>query len=179
MFTADDASTWTPGLNPEFVARVHAKRREERRNARTQELRRIRAENERQRVNEAKAALAINAKLQAEDLEKQRERIENMSASAKALLRAKADGLKTVNQIIAETAFEHNGTVEEIVGPSQIKRICAMRHIAMVRAYIERPDLSLKRIGMYFNRDHTSVFNAVKKSGVWRNPGRTYENRSV
>lgn len=76
-----------------------------------------------------------------------------------------------VMEIIRQTAAAYGLRVSDIRGPRGNKDVIAARHTAMARAYAERPDLSLPAIGSFFKRDHTTLIHAVKKMGVWRNPG--------
>lgn len=192
------------GYNPEFVARVHAKRREARRREDAERLRRMKEENERKR-REAERQRKENAMRRAREqiqrereeieatrkrfekdiqsekaeIEAQRDRFENMARRAADTIRAKEKGLRPVSEIILAKAIEHGITPGDIMGKSRQQKIVNARHEAMAEAYVERPDLSLIQIGRHFKRDHTSVLHAVKVRGVWRNPGRTYESKDA
>lgn len=73
-----------------------------------------------------------------------------------------------VVEIIRVVAVKHGISVQDIKSESRSRHMVEARHEAMALVYKLRPDLSLPAIGRIFNRDHTSVLNAVRKMGVYR-----------
>lgn len=72
-----------------------------------------------------------------------------------------------VIDIIRQTSASTGISIGEILGNRRSRPIVAARHMAMARAYVERPDLSLPELGRLFKREHTSILACVKKMGVW------------
>lgn len=75
---------------------------------------------------------------------------------------------RRIVQIIAEVAARHDLRPEEITGPERWKRNCRARYEAMwlARQAVGRdgkPLYSLPQIGRFFNRDHTTVLNALRR----------------
>ena len=70
---------------------------------------------------------------------------------------------EVARSIIADVAREHDVTREEILSRSNPMRIVTARHDAMHRV---RQELgwSYERIGRLFNRDHSTVLAAVRKT---------------
>jgi chromosomal replication initiation ATPase DnaA len=174
-----DCGNFHCGYNPEFVAKVYAKRREANRKKKEAELQRMKVRSERQRQEDAERRAKERMQREREEIEAQRERFECMARRAKDTIKAKENGLPSVTQIIMECALKYNIEPTDIIEKSRYYPIKEARFDAMARAYVERPDLSLNQIGKHFKRDHTSVLHAVKVRGVWRNPGRTYESKDA
>jgi chromosomal replication initiation ATPase DnaA len=65
--------------------------------------------------------------------------------------------------IIKQVAVEHGVTVRDILGPRRHAHIVRARWKA-IRAVYETFDDSLPHIGRTFNRDHTSVMHALRKT---------------
>lgn len=65
-------------------------------------------------------------------------------------------------QIVAETAERHGFTADEILGPGKKASLVKARWEAMALVRREFPAWSLPQIGMFFNRDHTSVLHALR-----------------
>lgn len=63
-------------------------------------------------------------------------------------------------KIIAETAEKHGITVDALMNRG--RKTFAARAEAIVRVRQERK-LSLSQIGNIFNRDHTTVLNAIRR----------------
>ena len=82
-----------------------------------------------------------------------------------------ADAHLTPQEIIRHVADEFGVTVSAICGKARGMFFIAVRHRAIARLYLAKPDASLSQIAKWFNRDHTTVLHAVQKAGVWRNPG--------
>lgn len=73
-----------------------------------------------------------------------------------------------MRDIATEVASRHGLLLREITGPDRHKSVCNARFEAMHLIYQERwPDgrrvYSLPQIGKFFNRDHTTVLNALKR----------------
>lgn len=64
-------------------------------------------------------------------------------------------------QVIREVAEAHGLSIEDLVGPSRKHAHIRARWEAM-RRIKEEFDLSLPRIGRFFNKDHTTVLNALR-----------------
>lgn len=90
------------------------------------------------------------------------ERVEHLIASYREI--EIATGKKPVRQIILEVAQEFGVPAAVITGINRSRRVVAVRHEAIYRARMERPDLSLPQIGKAFGgRDHTTILHAIKK----------------
>lgn len=72
-------------------------------------------------------------------------------------------------EIIRRVGEFQGFTSEQIVGPGIEKKLVQARFDAIKAVADGRPDLSLKQIGHIFNRDHTSIINALKKRGGRKN----------
>ena len=72
-----------------------------------------------------------------------------------------------VEDIIKQTAAAFGVRPADILGPRRDRNSVAARHMAMARAYVERPDMTLPELGRLFKRDHTVLLHAAKKMGVW------------
>lgn len=68
--------------------------------------------------------------------------------------------------IIKDVASKYGLSVDIIRGRSRSGPVVAVRHEAMARVHVARPDLSLPALGRIFNRDHTSLLFALRKMGV-------------
>lgn len=75
--------------------------------------------------------------------------------------------LVPANDIINDVVTKYGIPVAVIRGPSRSKAVVAVRHEAISRVHLARPDLSLPALGRIFNRNHTSVLWALRKMGVW------------
>jgi hypothetical protein len=71
-------------------------------------------------------------------------------------------------EIIAVIARRHNVEIADIIGRSRLQHHVDARQEAIAAIYVQKPELSLPRIGRLFDRDHTTCLYAVKKLGVWR-----------
>lgn len=174
-----DGRDWTPAYNPEFVAKVHAKRRQEKialekrlaaeRHARIEAA----AAEEKKRVR----TLLDHERQLRDEREKERELLTQSEAEAAALEQAK--GRPSVLRYCELEALKH-GTTLRAVRDDKSRRLSVMvvKRSIIAAIYSEFPDLSLSRIARIFDIDRTSVLNHVKKAGVWRNPGRPGENNS-
>jgi chromosomal replication initiator protein len=67
-----------------------------------------------------------------------------------------------VARIIADVALETGVPRRDILGDARTKHIVDARHLAMWRVRRET-GMSLPAIGREFNRDHTSVLNAIRR----------------
>lgn len=66
---------------------------------------------------------------------------------------------QTVNEILDEVAEKHGLTTDDLIG--RCRRYSAARHEAIWRC-IKQTNLSSTRVGLYFDRDHTTILNSVK-----------------
>lgn len=142
------------GLNPAFAKRVWAKRREAEREQRAMAVRE--AERERQRLlkKQADEAAARIAKLEDE----RRARLEKAVAAQQIL---GAD----IGRAIAAT---HGYLWTDILGPSRNRALVKVRQECIRAVADARTDLSLPQLGRIFNRDHTTILHALRKT---RKPG--------
>lgn len=127
------------GMNPAFVQRVWAKRREAQAQAapRKPTIGEVLAERMAQRA----------AKAEAERVRKLRAMVEAGGARA----------------IIAEAALQHGVSVEDIVGQGRSKPLIAARHQAVVEVATRNPAMSMPQIGRLFRRDHTTILAVFRK----------------
>ena len=75
---------------------------------------------------------------------------------------------RQIDRIVRDVAERHGLLPYDLTGPAQWKRECRARFEAMwlARQIIGRdgkPLYSLPQIGRHFNRDHTSVLNALRR----------------
>lgn len=72
------------------------------------------------------------------------------------------DQRRPVHEIVAEVLQHYPGiSWEDVKGIRRTRDLIAPRHACMRAVYNERKDLSLPRIGKFFNRDHTTVISAL------------------
>lgn len=135
--------------NPEFVARVHAKRRREAAAGRREAERQEAAKRQRRLEREAEIAAAS---------EQMRDRQKALGARVLA------------SQIIAEVAADFGLSAADIIGPSRFRHVVAARRQALATVRMQRPDLSLLQLGRIFRRDHTTVMHSLRISGLWPGP---------
>lgn len=70
----------------------------------------------------------------------------------------------SMTSIINAVLEKHDGiTIKDIRAPGRKKKVVAARHEAIAAIRRIRPDLSLTTIGRFFNRDHTTILNALRK----------------
>lgn len=65
-------------------------------------------------------------------------------------------------RIVQEVAAQHDLTPEDLTGPRSRRTESRARHEAMWRIRRETR-LSYPQIGRFFNRDHTTVINGVRR----------------
>ena len=73
-------------------------------------------------------------------------------------------GRRPVRDIIKGMAEAHGYTYAEIIGPRREKVLVKVRHACIRAVADQRPDYSLSMIGRLFQRDHTSILWALKKT---------------
>ena len=71
----------------------------------------------------------------------------------------------SASQIIQEVALEYRVSVNEILGERRSAKILTARWEAIRRVY-DATEWSLSRISRIFNRDHSTIINALRKMGV-------------
>jgi len=76
-------------------------------------------------------------------------------------LKAKAKA----RRIVAEVAERHGFTADDIFGEGRKSALVAARWDAMTLVHRANPSWSLPQIGIFFNRDHTSVLHALRRMG--------------
>jgi chromosomal replication initiation ATPase DnaA len=79
-------------------------------------------------------------------------------------------GIRSIRQIIQEVATI-DVSYDAIIGKSRDRKIVNVRHAAIRAVWDARPDLSISHIGRHFNRDHTTILHALKKTGGTMNRG--------
>lgn len=101
--------------------------------------------------------------------------------AAEIIAAAKAEAAEVLKQsgvpvrdTIREVAGRHGIDPALIVGPFRNKRIVAIRHEAIALAHLRRPDLSLQQLGRAFDRDHTSILHALRKTEAYLGRKATY-----
>lgn len=169
-----DRKDWTPSYNPEFVAKVHAKRRAKVQADRERAIleRRARFESSlrqsRDRARRAKRDAMMKALKKAERAQQQMDAVrERLFVVGKT--EQTTDLLRFAEAEIAKFGV----TVREFrEDKSRRAETVAMRYALAVAMYVKFPDASLPRIGKILGLHHTTVMHSVKKAGVWRNPGR-------
>lgn len=123
------------GYNPAFVRRVWANRRE------------------------AAPAKKTIGQILAERAEERSAKLDAERVSRLKAMMERGD----IQAIIAEVALEHRVTVEDILGHGMSHPLIRARHQAIVEVAIRRPALSLKQIGKFFRRDHTTILHVLQK----------------
>lgn len=131
-------------FNPEFVARVHAKRRPP------------------QPTHAEVVAAARLARREAA--------LSAASAYKRRTPEPSYPGRESVMEIITRIAKSRCVPPAAVLGAKRWKWLVLIRHEAMVEVALKRPDLSLPQIGKAFGRDHTCVLNALKKFGFTSRP---------
>lgn len=151
------------GYNPELLARIDAKRREEREAQEAQEQADAYAERERKRKAEA-------ARRKRAQREAQQKLVADITAEQdEAATEAEADK-PSVKSIIQDVAWERGLEPQDILARSRKQHIVRARQIAMERVRTERPELSLPQIGKFFGGwDHATVLHAIKVVRARRN----------
>lgn len=142
------------GYNPEFAARALRDSREKAK--RKKEAAALAEAEKRQKAEEALA------EMKRKKVEANRERAKEDMAALSARL-AEKPKLPLVSRIIMNVAHGAGLTVEDILGQSRVRGIVEVRQLAMHTVKQLRPDLSINRIGVLFNRDHTTVLHAIAK----------------
>jgi chromosomal replication initiation ATPase DnaA len=69
-----------------------------------------------------------------------------------------------VREIVVEIARERDVCVRDILSRCTLRRVSHARFIAIDRAKRARPEASLPVIGGWFDRDHTTVLNALRRA---------------
>ncbi len=133
-----------PGMNPEFVRRVWAKRREH---------------------SPAPKPVRTIGQILAE---RATTRARLTEATRVARLKRQMDNVGVL-AIVADVAEKHNCTVADIMGRDLSKPIIRARHEAIAEVAKQRPAFSTPRIGRLFGRDHSTVLHVLQKLKV---PGR-------
>lgn len=68
-------------------------------------------------------------------------------------------------RIIAQVAERHGLQPRDVTGPGRTKKIVACRFEAICEVHKAYPHWSLPKLGLVFNRDHTSILHALQKAG--------------
>jgi hypothetical protein len=134
------------GMNPAFVRKVWAKRRQM-----------VRAKPVPQEPSAKTLRKIFEERAIARERETERLREEKLRR------RMEAGG---VQGIIAEVALAHGVSVADILGPRRFDQVVKARHQAIIEVAIRKPALSLTQIGKCFSRDHTTVLHVLHKHGI-------------
>ena len=135
------------GMNPAFVRRVWAKRREM---ARAEPV-----------APPSPPKKTIGQIIQERAVERERERERQRVEKLKRQMEAGG-----IQSIIAEVALAHGVTVAEILARGGAAPLVKARHQAIIEVAIRRPAFSLSQIGRCFSRDHTTILHVLKKHGI-------------
>lgn len=150
---ASDARHYRAPLNPAFVQRVMARRKQEARKAELAAEAEKRAQAE---MADARAAIATT------EIE-QEIKIAAPPVPVTAEFEPSGDRVPA-RTIIERVSVAYGVPYREIVSSSRMRPIAAARQVAMYEVRTRRPDLSLPQIGKLFGgRDHTTVLHAVRK----------------
>lgn len=68
-------------------------------------------------------------------------------------------------RIIADVALKHEVSVKQILGDDRQAPVIEARREAMSLVYRANPNWSLVKMGRFFNRDHTTILHALRKTG--------------
>src|SRR5262245_5107098 len=66
-------------------------------------------------------------------------------------------------ELVREVSARHRVPIREIFGPSKQYPVAAARREAIYRVKAAKPQLSLKQMGAWFDRDHSSILNALAR----------------
>ncbi len=80
-----------------------------------------------------------------------------MSASERFAIKAR--------DIVELVADKHGVTVDDIFGKRKFQHLVEARVEAISQVRRARPDWTLRRLAMFFERDHTTVIHALRKTG--------------
>jgi chromosomal replication initiator protein len=139
------------GYNPEFYRRAQRRRSERLKRERAEAEARA-AEQERQRREAAARQAAELAEQQARARELALQQMIASRPSAVAVMR--------------HAAHEEGIGLDVVRGPGRAQPIVRKRDAVLVAVVTARPDLSLPRLGRMFNRDHTSILAALRRTGM-------------
>lgn len=74
---------------------------------------------------------------------------------------------EAIADLIAGTARRHSVSVVTLMGPDRTAPMLAARWAAIAAVHKAFPRLSLTRLGHVFQRDHTTILNALRRQGLW------------
>ena len=83
-----------------------------------------------------------------------------------ARLRYRLEQLGLV-EVVGRAADEHHVTLEDVLGPRRTASVSAARKAAMVALYVDYGK-SMPEVGELLDRDHSTVFAALRSVGVTR-----------
>lgn len=83
----------------------------------------------------------------------------------------------TPKQILSEEAQKHGVTLAQFLEPGTRRHLSHPRQDAMMRVFIECPRYSLPRMGVLFQRDHTTVLHGVREAA--KRAGLDYEQVKI
>ena len=75
------------------------------------------------------------------------------------------DTLSTIRKRMYEIAAEMGVSVQVFLGNSRRRKAVELRHSAIIKINAEHPEFSLSDLGRAFNKDHTTIFHAIRKGG--------------
>lgn len=110
-------------------------------------------------------ARALAAKLEQQKFEAAQKALSAQAISYYRVLDIR-DSKTPVRSLIERVGTFHGVSFDTIVGPRRDRKSVAARFDAIKAVHEARPDLSLPQIGRHFNRDHTTIINALRKSAV-------------
>ncbi|QRE76508.1 helix-turn-helix domain-containing protein [Methylobacterium aquaticum] len=77
---------------------------------------------------------------------------------------------EAIVDLIVETARRHCVSVVTLMGPDRTAPVLAARWAAIAAVHEAFPHLSLPRLGHVFQRDHTTILNALRRLGLRPKP---------
>lgn len=141
---------YRPGYNPQFLRMVMKKRAQEAREREAQAIKQAREREERQRAEDV-APLSFRT-------------IEIPSPSEIAAYVPPVGTIQPAQSIIRHVASLYGVSYGDIVGHRRNRKIVAARHAAVRAVADARPDMTLPGMGRVFNRDHTTLLHALRKT---------------
>jgi len=98
--------------------------------------------------------------LAAERMEMERKKLRGMSAT----MRVRGETSETIiNEVMGLICKSFSVTEEQVKGTSRVKSIAHARHAFCYLCVKLDPMITLKQVGTYLDRDHSTVINSIKK----------------
>lgn len=68
-------------------------------------------------------------------------------------------------EIISEVAAKHGLTCAHIIGPQRLRTYVRARRAAIHAVLVAYPHMSSPQLGRLFNRDHSTILHALRRTG--------------